>query len=132
MTKRIYRIKAYSTGGQGVKSMITKISKELSDKYQLKITSLVHYDSIVKGGLVDADLVVSNYEINSPFIETADLCIILAEMKEIIKSESYIVSEDLKEKYKYPESIYLPFNNETEDLKEIIFAKVLEHFSIEK
>lgn len=132
MTKKIFTIKAYSKGGQGVKSMISKLAKELSDDYQLKITSLVHYDSVVKGGLVDGDLVISNYEINSPFIETANICVILAEMKDIIKAETYIVSEDLKEKYKNDKSIYIEFNDDTENLKKILFEKVLEHFSIEK
>lgn len=71
----IYKIKIYSEGGQGVKSAIEILKEQLSKRFF--ITTVIKYDSIVKGGIVETNILFSNQKIISPFIDTPDLLIAL-------------------------------------------------------
>ncbi len=114
-----FKVKIYSEGGQGVKSMVDRLEVDLKKNEKIKdffITSLVKYDSIVKGGLVEANLIVSQKKSVSPFFEEADLCIVLTKnVKRIIKNKELIKKEGMNKK-------------ETEDLEKEIEERIERSF----
>ncbi len=104
-----FKIKIYSEGGQGIRSMIDNLEKDLKKFYTV---SLVKYDSIVKGGVVESNLIISKKKIISPFFDVADLCIVL--------------KKDFDIKIKYHDIIQIPEfkRNDSEDLKKKILEKI--------
>jgi Pyruvate/2-oxoacid:ferredoxin oxidoreductase gamma subunit len=116
---RDFKVKIYSEGGQGIKSMVDRLEENLKKNVKLKdffIISLVKYDSIVKGGLVEANLIVSQKKSVSPFFEEADLCIVLTKnAKRIMKNKELIRKEGMNKK-------------ETEDLEKEIEGRIEKSF----
>lgn len=77
--KKSFKIKIYSKGGQGVKSMVSKLEKSLEKRQDLFFTSLVKYDGIIKGGMVETNIVVSKKKRENPFFEKGDVNIFFEE-----------------------------------------------------
>ena len=97
--KNSFKIKIYSRGGQRVKSMV----ESLENFPGFFLTTLVKYDGIISGGMVETNIVLSKKKKVSPFFEKANLCIFLTKVEKPIKADEYLkvsdVSEiDLKEK----------------------------------
>lgn len=94
-----FKIKIYSRGGQRVKSMV----ESLENFPGFFLTTLVKYDGVISGGMVETNIILSKRKKENPFFEKADLCILLTNVKRKIKADEYLevenVSEiDLKEK----------------------------------
>jgi Pyruvate/2-oxoacid:ferredoxin oxidoreductase gamma subunit len=98
---KTFNLKIYSLGGQGVKSMVTKLEKALEDRQDLFFTSLVKYDGVIKGGMVETNIVISEKKGRSPFFKRANICILLTNIdrpsscQEILEMQS---SEILQKK----------------------------------
>lgn len=106
-----FKVKIYSEGGQGVKSMVDRLEESLGEISNLFVTSLVKYDSIIKGGTVETNIVISKTKGLSPFFSDANLCIILKkEFEEICKNNKASKYENFTKK-------------DTEDLKNEILDK---------
>ena len=93
-------IKIYSEGGQGIKSMIDKLGEDLENHTFLNkyfTTSVVKYDSIIKGGTVEANFIISKEKDLSPFFDKANLCVILKkDIQDTIENEDLIKIKDFK------------------------------------
>ncbi|GEM_PF-6240897 len=113
-------IKIYSEGGQGIKSMIDKLGEDIEKHESLKRyfnTAVVKYDSIIKGGTVEANFIIAQNSKNSPFFDHANLCIILKQgIENPISCDKKIKKEDFT-------------RQEVGELKEQIIGEVLSHFS---
>ena len=102
---KTFKLKIYSLGGQGIRSMVTKLEKTLNHRQDLFFTSLVKYDGVIKGGMVETNIVVSEKKGKSPFFQKANLCICLTEVKSPIAcnekinvKDSEILETDLEKK----------------------------------
>ncbi len=84
---KTFNLKIYSLGGQGIKSMVTKLEKSLENRQDLFFTSLVKYDGVIKGGMVETNIVISEKRGMSPFFKKANVCIFLTDVKEPIEFE---------------------------------------------
>ncbi len=91
--KNEIKIKIYSRGGQRVKSMVESLDS-FSSFFQ---TKLVKYDGVIRGGMVETNIVLSKKKKVSPFFEEADLCILLTEVEKPIKAKEYIKVADVSE-----------------------------------
>lgn len=74
---KTFNLKIYSLGGQGIRSMVTKLEKSLEKNQHLFFTSLVKYDGVIKGGIVETNIVISEKKGKSPFFKKANVCIFL-------------------------------------------------------
>jgi hypothetical protein len=91
---KTFNLKIYSRGGQGIKSMVTKLEKSLEEKQDLFFTSLVKYDGIIKGGMVETNLIISEKQGLSPFFNKANLCILLTNVENPISCTEKIEHEN--------------------------------------
>ncbi len=89
-----FNLKIYSLGGQGVRSMVTKLEKSLEEKQDLFFTSLVKYDGIIKGGMVETNVVISEKKGSNPFFKKANIAIFLTDVKDPIDFEEKIDFKD--------------------------------------
>jgi Pyruvate/2-oxoacid:ferredoxin oxidoreductase gamma subunit len=90
MNTKNFKIKIYSVGGQGIKSMSRRLEESLSHRYDLFFTSLVIYDGIIKGGAVETNIVISDKKNPIPFFDECDICIFTTEVKKAIPSKKTI------------------------------------------
>ncbi len=88
-----FNIKIYSRGGQRVKSMVESLEKFP----EFFLTTLVKYDGVIKGGMVETNIVLSKKKKVSPFFEKANLCVFLTEVEKPIKADEYLTVSDVSE-----------------------------------
>ena len=110
-----FKVKIYSVGGQGIKSMISRLEKSLEHRKDLFFTSLVKYDGIIKGGAVETNLIISNKQHALPFFDECNICVLLTNTKKTIPCDEQIV---LKTFTKY----------DSLDLQKKIEEKILDFF----
>lgn len=85
---KIFNIKIYSVGGQGVRSLVKKMQDDFNN---LESTSLTVYDSVIKNGAVVSFLRFSDKKIVSPFFDNIDLCIVLDKgVKSFCKEKNFV------------------------------------------
>lgn len=88
-----FKIKIYSRGGQRVKSTVESL-KDFPDFF---LTTLVKYDGVIKGGMVETDIVLSKKKRVNPFVEEADLCIFFTDVKNPIKCKNSVEVSSVEE-----------------------------------
>lgn len=92
--------KFYGEGGQGIKYLVVCLANILTGEYKLNAAINFRYDSSIKGGDINADLIISNKPILSPIVENADYCLILDHTSEIVLSRNYIVESSVLDEVK--------------------------------
>jgi len=91
------KIKAKGTGGHGIKLLMSSLAKIISKEYN--ITLVFDYDSAVRGGFIDGNLLFSTKKINSPIFQKTDLLVDLVNNKiEENNNETNIDLEEYKKK----------------------------------
>ncbi len=91
--KDFFKIKIYSRGGQRVKT----VAESLENIPGFFITTLVKYDGIIKGGMVETNIILSKKRKVNPFFEKANLCILLTEIEKPIASDEYLKISNISE-----------------------------------
>ncbi len=91
--KNTLNVKIYSRGGQRVKSMV----ESLKNFPEFFLTTLVKYDGVIKGGMVETNIVLSKKKKVNPFFEKADLCIFFTDVEKPIFCEKSLKVSDVKE-----------------------------------
>lgn len=98
--RRTKRIIIAGTAGQGVKLMAEILANILA-KLQKEVSLNVIYGPSVRGGEIEAELIYSDEKIRVPFIDRADICLVLAksgrrwpDAREIIVERGLCEKED--------------------------------------
>ena len=74
--------------------MVTKLEKSLEERQDLFFTSLVKYDGVIKGGMVETNVVISTEKGRSPFFKKANLAIFLTKVENPLTSEEQLEMKD--------------------------------------
>ena len=90
------KIKIFGIGGQGVKFMSKLLAQAFQDK---KVTISIAYDSAVRGGNIEADIVLSNKEILNPFVTNPNIVIDLKTNSIKVQDTTYSIQEEPKNIY---------------------------------
>ncbi len=94
---KTFNLKIYSLGGQKIRSAVTNLEKDLEERQDLFFTSLVKYDGVIKGGMVETNIVISTEKGKTPFFDRANLCIFLTEITNPIPADEYLTVQNLEE-----------------------------------
>ncbi|MBD3328943.1 hypothetical protein GF357_00405 [Candidatus Dojkabacteria bacterium] len=94
-TNSTVKAKFYGIGGQGIKFLATTLGNVLHHIGYDFITINSDYDTIVRGGKIEACTTASSKSINSPIVEKADFCVILSDPGSPIPSATYIIDSSL-------------------------------------
>lgn len=94
------RIKVYGVGGQGIKLMVDLIGAYCAKALGKYVALTTDYDTVVRKGKIEGDLIISDAPINSPLINTADMAIFLDIPKNAIKAEKSYFDISLKDNAK--------------------------------
>lgn len=128
---KLINIKIIGLGGGGIKFMAVILAKILQDQGK-RVSLYLIYDAAIRGGKIDADLIISNQQIDCPIITSIDYLIVLgkrelvySQVKKIINAENnmFALGLILKELNVDINSIdlkkYLPEKDQDENIKNI-------------
>lgn len=90
------KCKLYGLGGQGIKFLATTLGQILHTIGYEYITVNSDYDTVVRGGEIEASIIASHHKISSPIVEKADICIILTNPTSPIPAKTYIIDSSLE------------------------------------
>lgn len=98
------KLKLLGEGGQGL-VLLSKILGEIfTEELGYSISIKTTYDSAVRKGEVDIDLIASKNKISNPIINKADLCLLLRKTENLPDSIVYVVEKSIVKKLKVPEN----------------------------
>jgi len=102
------KIRIKGQGGLGVKFM-SKLLAKIAEKQNCNVTLVYNYDAAVRGGKIDADLVLAKDEIDSPIVSHPDLTVDLIDKEVQINGSGKKVEfgPDYEEKAKQDPSVAL-------------------------
>ncbi len=126
------KIKIYGVGGQGVK-FLGKILGKVLNKYNYEFVSVnANYDTVVRGGSIDTDIVASKNKVGNPIIDKANFCIILSKVDKFISAEKYIVDMSLKDELELEgDLLFLDITDIDEVLNMFLLGKLLKIWGME-
>ncbi|HEQ65363.1 MAG TPA: hypothetical protein ENN64_00855 [bacterium] len=101
--KEILKIKIYGEGGEGIKRASKLLGKILLKNGYKFVSIKSTYDTVVRGGSSNADIVASNRRNPPPVIESADLAVITYPTEEIVESRKYIFEESIYKRVEKPD-----------------------------
>ena len=89
------KITIKGSGGHGVKLLMSILAKLLADTK--KLTLVFDYDSAVRGGFINGNLIISDEKIASPIIDKADIIADMIEANVEIKGKKQEINiEEIK------------------------------------
>lgn len=104
------------TAGQGIK-LTAQVLADILAKLQMNVSLNVVYGPTVRSGEVEAELVYSDGKIDVPFIEKADILLLLSKVdisqykaKEIIIESSLLDLKEVSSDITYPETEHISFS----------------------
>ncbi len=126
------KIKIYGVGGQGVKFLSKALGKLLNRLGYENVSVNANYDTVVRGGDIDTDIVASKNKVGNPIIGKADYCIILSMVDSYVDADKYIVRMSLKDEINIEgEALYLDITEVDEVFNMFLLGKLLKVWGME-
>ncbi len=90
-------VRIIGLGGQGIVWLSKKLGLILAEKGYEHITVMSDYDTITRGGKVNAEVMASEGRINSPYISKADVLIVQRELgdKDALNADKIFVEKSI-------------------------------------